>query len=127
MEQEKSLGTLMRDLLQQLSTLVRDEIQLARAEMTEKTNQVAAGAGMVGAALAFGIGAIVILLLALVLVLDAVMQAWLAALLVGIAAAVVAMLLMNAGRSKMKARNLAPNRTIDSVRRDGQLAREKTV
>jgi uncharacterized membrane protein YqjE len=127
MEQEKSLGTLMRDLLQQLSTLVRDEIQLARAEMTEKTNQVAAGAGMLGAALAFGIGAIVILLLALVLVLDAVMQAWLAALLVGIAAAVVAMLLMNAGRSKMKARNLAPNRTIDSVRRDGQLAREKTV
>ena len=67
MEQEKSLGTLMRDLLQQLSTLVRDEIQLARAEMTEKTNQVAAGAGMLGAALAFGIGAIVILLLALVL------------------------------------------------------------
>ena len=127
MEQEKSLGTLMRDLLQQLSTLVRDEIQLARAEMTEKTNQVAAGAGMLGAALAFGIGAIVILLLALVLVLDAVMQAWLGALLVGIAAAVVAMLLMNAGRSKMKARNLAPNRTIDSVRRDGQLAREKTV
>lgn len=125
MNSDRSLPDLLRDLLNQLTALIRDEGHLVRAEMTEKINQVSSGAGMLAAALAFGIGTIVILLMAGVYGLSEVVEPWLAALIVAGVALVLTLILAAMGKSRMKPRNLAPNRTVEQVRSDMNFAKEK--
>ena len=122
---DKPVTELMRDLVNQVSNLVRHEIQLARAEMGEKASQATNGVVLLGVALGLGIGAIVILLLAAVAVLEGIMAFWLSALLVGLVAALAAAGLASMGMSNLKARNLMPDRTIESVREETQYAKEK--
>ncbi len=122
---DKPVTELMRDLVNQVSNLVRHEIQLARAEMGEKANQATNGVVMLAVALGLGIGAIVILLLAAVAILEGIMAFWLSALLVGLVAALAAAGLASMGLSNLKARNLMPDRTIESVREEAQYAKEK--
>lgn len=122
---EKPVTELMRDLVNQVSNLVRHEIQLARAEMGEKANQATNAVVMLCVALALGIGAIVILLLSAVAALGEILAVWLSALLVGAAAALVAAGLASMGMSRLKARNLMPDRTIESMREETHYAKEK--
>ena len=122
---EKSLTTLLRDLAGQVSELVRHEIHLARAEMTEKVQQAGNGVGYLAFALILGIAALTILLQAAAAGLAEVLEPWLAALIVGGLAALVAFALASKGRSNLKARNLRPDRTIESVRDDARFAKEK--
>lgn len=125
MDQTKSLPDLMRDLLNQLTNLVRDEIQLAKAEMSEKTGELGSAAGMFGGALAFAVGGIVVLMMSGVYALSEVVQPWLAALIVGVGALILSFILLSAGKSKLSAKNLAPSRTARSVQSDAQLVKEK--
>ncbi len=89
-EHEKSLRELMRELVEQVSRMLRHEIDLARAEVGEKASQASSGAMMLAVALVLGLGAVVILLIAAVAALNTVVEAWLAALIVGGVAALVA-------------------------------------
>lgn len=122
---EKPLTELMRDLIDQVAKMIRHEIGLARAEMSEKASQAGSGISMLAMALVLGIAALVILLLAAVLALNNVMDPWASALLVGGVTALIAFALAAKGKSNLRARNLMPSRTIDSVRTDAQFAREK--
>jgi putative superfamily III holin-X len=117
--QEPSLGSLVHDLTQQMSTLVRDEIRLAQAEMTQKGKRAGIGVGMFGAAgvvALFGIGALVttaILALALVL------AAWLAALIVAVLLFVVAGVVAMMGKSSVsKATPAKPEQAIGGIKED---------
>ena len=71
-----------------------------------------------------GSSALLILLLAAVAGLSEVMPAWAASLIVGGAVAVVAVILLLAGRSRLKAKTLVPDRTLASVSDDVRMARE---
>jgi VIT1/CCC1 family predicted Fe2+/Mn2+ transporter len=122
---EKPLTELMRDLIDQVAKMIRHEIGLARAEMSEKASQAGSGIGMLAAALVFGIAALVILLLAAVLALNEIMDPWASALLVGIVAALVAFALAARGKANLRARNLMPSRTMQSLRSDAHFARER--
>jgi uncharacterized membrane protein YqjE len=117
--------TLVNDLSEQVSRLVRDELRLARLELTEKGKRAGFGAGMFGAAglTAFFGGAV--LVTAVVLLLALVMPAWLAAAIVAVVLFAVAGLLALAGRSKVKqAAPAAPVETIASVRADIDAVKE---
>ena len=121
----RSMGQLLRDLSDGASTLVRKEVALATAEISEKLSQFKSGMTELG------IGAVVVLAGLLVL-LDAAVygltlmlgSAALSALIVGGVVVVIGMVLMMAARRNLRTSSLTPQRTIAATRRDGELVRE---
>ncbi|MEU4577510.1 phage holin family protein [Nonomuraea sp. ATR24] len=116
---------LVNDLSEQVSRLVKDELRLARLELTEKGKRAGFGAGMFGAAglVAFFGGAV--LVAAVVMLLALVMPAWVAAAIVGVVLLIVAALLGLAGKSKVKqATPPVPTETIASLRADVDAVKE---
>ncbi len=124
---DRSITDLLGDLSGNVSTLMRKEIQLARAETSEKVSQamVAVGSILGGAVLA--LAALIVLLQALVIALtNAGIPAGWSALIVGVIVAGIAYTLIQKGSSDLKAHNLAPERTIDSLKQDAQTLKEQT-
>ncbi|MDQ4012042.1 MAG: phage holin family protein [Actinomycetota bacterium] len=121
---DSSVGQLVERLSTQLSTLVRDELALATAEMKRKGAQagVGIGIGSVGAVVALlGLGALVA---AAVLGLATVLAAWLAALLVGIVLLVVAGALAAAGIGQVRNTTPVPEQALQSTKRDIETVKE---
>lgn len=123
--EEPSTGELLTRLSNQTSQLIRDELRLVRAEMSEKAKHGGLGAGLFGTAgilALFGLGA---LTAAAILGLDLVLPAWAAALIVGVAILIVAGIAALIGRSQVKQAGMKPERTIDSVKRDVEEIKER--
>ncbi len=125
-DRDHSVPELISAALNQVSTLFRKEIQLARAEMGEKVSQVTGAITPLVAGGGLLLGAVVVLLLALVslLVSFGISVGW-SQLIVGVAAALIGYLLINSGLSRLKATNLMPNRTAEQLSRDAQVAKEQ--
>jgi uncharacterized membrane protein YqjE len=124
---EQSIGELVRDLATETSTLVRQEIDLAKAEMTERGKQLGKGAGVLGAAALVGLLAAGALTATLIAVLDLAMATWLAALIVTVVFAAVAAVLAAMGRKQIReAAPPVPEQAIDSVKEDVQWAKTRT-
>ena len=116
---EKGLGELVKDLASQTSTLVRQEIKLAQAEVTEKGKRVGIGVGMFSGAGLMGFFGFGTLLATIILALDLVMPAWLAALIVTVVLFVIAGVLALLGKNKVQeATPLAPERAVSGVKED---------
>lgn len=122
----RSVGTLLRDLADNVSALVRQEMLLARTEAQEKVQQtVIAIMAMVAGAL-IGFAALIVLLDALVYGLtEAGVERWLAALIVGVVVALIGFILVRKGQKDLSATRLAPDRTAANVRKDLQLVKEQ--
>jgi Putative Actinobacterial Holin-X, holin superfamily III len=123
---ERSIGELFGKLSNELSTLIRQEMELARAELTEKGKQAGKGAGLFGGAATvalLGAGAItagIVLLLALLL------PDWLAAIVVGLVYVGIAALLGLKGRDEIQqATPPVPEQTVDTVKEDVQWAKTR--
>jgi ribosomal protein L29 len=116
---ERSLPELLKRLSQETTQLLRQEIELAKAELTQKGRQAGIGAGLFGAAGVVGLLAAAALTACLILALDAVMPAWLAALVVAVAYGAAAAVLALRGRAKVKqAAPPLPEQTIETVKED---------
>ena len=114
-----STAELIRRATDQLSTLVRDEVALARAEMTEKLAHVGKGAGLFGAAGVVSLYGVFGLLAGAVLLLAHVIPAWAAALVVGAALLLVAGIMALMGRGQVKkAGPPVPEAAVKGVRTD---------
>ncbi len=123
---ERPIGDLLRDLSDQTTTLVRQEIDLAKAELAQKGKRAGAGAGMFGGAGLFGVFAFAALTTMLIVVLDSAMTLWLAALIVAVIyAAVAAVLAMNGRKQMDKAGPPVPEQAVDSVKEDVQWAKTR--
>jgi hypothetical protein len=121
---ERPLGELLKQLSEETTRLVHQEIELAKAELTQKGRQAGMGAGLFGAAGTIGFLALAALTTCFILALDAVMPAWLAALLVAVVYAAVAAVLALRGRAKVKqAVPPVPEQTIETVKEDVQWAK----
>jgi uncharacterized membrane protein YqjE len=121
---ERPLGELLKQLSEQTTRLVRQELELAKAELTQKGKQAGAGAGLFGAAAVLGFLALAALTTCFILALNAVMPAWLAALLVAVVYGVVAAVLAMRGRAKVKqATPPVPEQTIETVKEDVEWAK----
>ena len=124
---EQSIGDLLKQLSQETTTLVRQELDLAKAEMTEKGKQAGVGAGMFGGAGVAGLLALGALTACLILALDIAMPAWLAALIVTVLWGAVAGVLALTGKSKVKeATPPMPEQTVETVKEDVQWAKTQT-
>jgi uncharacterized membrane protein YqjE len=116
---DPTLGALVHDMTQQMSTLVRDEIRLAQAEMTQKGKKAGIGAGLFGGAGLVALYGIAVLLATVVLALALVMPAWLAALIVTVVLFAVAGVLALQGKSNVsKATPAKPEEAIEGFKQD---------
>ena len=119
-----STAELVKELSREVSQLVREEIALAKAEMTEKGKQAGVGAGMLSGAAVLGLAAVGGSMAFLILVLDSWMRGWLAALIVTVVYAAGAAVLALRGRERIRhATPPVPTQTIESVKEDVQWAK----
>lgn len=123
---ERPIGDLLRQLSEQTTTLVRQELELAKAEVSEKGKKAGAGAGMFGGAgvsVLMGLGA---LTAAAITVLDNAIATPLAALIVGVVWFAIAGVLALQGRNKVQeATPPVPEQTTESVKEDVQWAKTR--
>ena len=123
---DRSFSDLLSDALNRLTTLVRTEIQLARTEISLKISKAATGIAMVMGSAAFAISGLVLILLAIAAWLDnAGLSRGFSNLIAGIIAALVSAGLAWAGLQRLRADQLAPNRTMEQLQRDAMAAKEQ--
>jgi hypothetical protein len=124
---DQSIGELVKDLASETSTLVRQELDLAKAEMTERGKRAGKGVGILAAAGLVGLLAAGALTACLVAALDLAMATWLAALIVTVVFAAIAGALAMTGRKQIReAAPPVPEQAIDSVKEDVQWAKTRT-
>jgi hypothetical protein len=120
-----STAELVSQLSDEVSTLIRDELRLAQAEMTQKTKKAGIGAGLFGGAglvALYGIGAFVT---AAILGLAVVLDPWLAALIVGVALLVIAGVLALSGKRNVSAAGPpVPEQAIHELKADVRTVKE---
>jgi hypothetical protein len=124
--EDRPMAELVRQLSDQTTTLVRQEIELAKAEMTAKGKEVGVGAGAFGAAGLVGLYAVGAITACLILALSTAMDAWLAALIVGVVYAAIAGVLALVGKKKTQAGGPPiPERAISSTKEDVEWAKTR--
>ena len=123
---ERGIGELVKDLASQTSTLVRQEIKLAQAEMTEKGKKAGLGAGMFGGAGVFGLVALGTFSAVLIAALAKAMDVWLAALIVTVLWLALAAVLGMAGKNALQKATPPAPQTVETVKEDIQWAKNPT-
>lgn len=124
---DRSTGELIRDLSEQVRTLARQEVDLAKAEMAEKGKHAGVGAGLLAAAAVAGVIMLGTLTAAVVLALAEAMPAWGAAVVVTALWGAVAATLALIGRERLgDVGQPVPEKTVDSVREDIQWLKGQT-
>ena len=119
-------GDLLKELSNQTSTLVRQEIELAKAELAEKGKKAGVGAGMFGGAGLFGVFAFAALTTCIIAALDSALPLWLAALIVAVVYAAVAGVLALQGRNKVReAGPPMPEQATESMKEDLEWAKTR--
>jgi VIT1/CCC1 family predicted Fe2+/Mn2+ transporter len=123
---ERPIGSVAKDLTSDLSLLVRQEIELAKAEMAEKGRTAAPGLGMFGGAGVVALCAAGAITAFLVLVLSLFLPDWSAALIVGLVLAAVAYVLVRQGKARLAdAGKPVPEQTIETVKEDVEWAKTR--
>lgn len=124
---DQSLGDLAKRLSEQTSTLVRQELTLARAEMEEKGKRFGLGGGLLGAGGLLGLYALGALVAGVILILIEIgIEAWLSALIVAVGLAAIAGVLALAGRKQVQeAGPPAPEQALETTRQDVEHVKER--
>jgi Putative Actinobacterial Holin-X, holin superfamily III len=123
---EHSAGELVKQLTEQVATLVRDELKLAQLEMTRKGKQAGLGAGLLGGGGLIALYGVGCLIACAVIGLSHVVQPWLAALIVGAALLAVAGVAALMGKGRIQqATPPVPTEAAGSVKADVEEIRER--
>ncbi|MEZ4601095.1 MAG: phage holin family protein [Syntrophotaleaceae bacterium] len=120
---DRSLANLFSELSREMTSLVRHEVALAKSEMSEKAHQAKTGITSLAVGGMVVFASIIVLLFSAVYALAQVLEPWLAALIVGLIVLVIGVIMLQKGRSNLKARNLVPQRTMDTMREDKSFAK----
>jgi len=124
---DRPVGELLKELSNQTTTLVRQELELAKAEMAEKGKRAGVGAGMFGAAGVVGLLALGALTAFFIMLLDGALANWLSALIVAVVYGAIAGVLALRGRTKVEeATPPVPEQTIETVKEDVEWAKTRT-
>ena len=121
----KSAGGLLSDAMSNVSGLVRNEVDLARAEISENVTRAGVAVGLIAGAAIIALVALNVLAAALVAALtEAGLDAGWAALIVGVLLGLLALGLINKGLTDLKLSSLAPTRTVKNVQRDAAAVKD---
>ena len=123
---DRSLGELFADLARESSTLLRQEVQLAKTELSQSASRVGKDTASiaVGGLIAYA-GLLAILAAVIIGLAAAGLPWWVAALLVGVIVAGIGYGLIQHGLTALKREDLAPRRTIETLQDDAQWAKEQ--
>ncbi len=124
-KQDHSIGELFSELTSETSLLIRQEIALAKVELTQKATRVGRDVGylVLGGAVAYA--ALLALLAALILLLANVMPSWAAALLVAVLVGIVGAVLISKALADLKKADVTPRQTVETLKEDAQWAKEQ--
>jgi len=127
-QDDRSLGALISELAQDTTTLVQQEVALAKAEMSEKASQVGQSVSTLaigGVILLAGLLALIdFAIYGLAELLPPDLSPWLGALIVGVVLSVIGYIMLQSGRQKIKSTTLTPERTTTSLQRDKEMVKE---
>lgn len=115
---ERPFGELLRELADEIATLVRQEIRLARVELVEQLRNAMPAAALFGATMLFGLGACAALTTCLIALLALAMPVWLAAFMVAIAYAIIALVALQRARDEWQARGPLLPETTATIKED---------
>jgi uncharacterized membrane protein YqjE len=121
----RSMGEILQDIIADVQEIVRSEFRLAKAEVQQETAKVARSGIPLIVGLLLGLYALGFILLAAVHALSIVVAAWLAALIVGFVVGIVSLILINIGRNRLKGVKVVPEKTIGTVKENVQWARNQ--
>jgi uncharacterized membrane protein YqjE len=124
MQNNRSVTEVLQDIVANVQEIVRSEFKLARTEIGEQATRAAKSSAPLGSGIVLGLYALGFILLAIVYALEMVVAAWLAALIVGAAVAVVAAILVSVGRKRLEQVKM-PERTMASVKENVQWAKNQ--
>jgi Putative Actinobacterial Holin-X, holin superfamily III len=123
---EQSISELVKQLTEQTQTLARKEVELAKAELTQKGKRLGVGAGAFGAAGILGLFAFGALTATLILLLATAIEAWLGALIVTVVYALIAAALALTGKKQVEEGTPpVPERAIESSKQDVETAKSR--
>lgn len=125
-DREKPVGELLKQLSEETSLLVKQELDLAKAELTQKGKEASVGAGLLGGAGVTALVALIALMVTIVALLDTAMETWVAALITTILFAAAAAVEAVLGKNRLKAVGTpVPEQTTDSVKEDVEWAKTR--
>lgn len=119
-KEERSIGELFTELAGETSTLVRQEIDLARVELTQKASDIGKNAAWLSVGGVVGLVGVLAVTAALILILAKFMEPWLAAVLVGGAFLIAAGVMVMSALKALKETDLAPRQTVETLKEDTQ-------
>ncbi len=123
---DRPIGELFGKLSQETSTLIRQEMELARAELSAKAKDAGKGAGLFGGAGAVGLLGAGAITAGIILLLDLAIAAWLAAIIVGLIYVGIAAFLGLQGRDRVqRATPPVPEQTVETVKEDVEWAKTR--
>ena len=123
---DRSLGELFSELSQETTTLIRQEVQLAKTEMSQKASRVGKDVGFLAAGGAVAYAGLLAIIAGVIALLDLVIPLWLSALLVGLVVAAIGYFLVKRGLDALKQEDLAPRETIETLKEDKEWAKDQT-
>jgi uncharacterized membrane protein YqjE len=124
---DRSLGELFSDLSQQTAELIRQEMRLAKVELSERLSDVGRHAAMIAAAAVFGLAAVMALTAAIALLLvDLGLQPWVATLITAVVLGIAAFVLAQSGITALRKKTIAPVETMHSLKETTQWLKNGT-
>jgi uncharacterized membrane protein YqjE len=124
-KQDRSIGELFSELASETGLLIRQEVALAKVELTQKATRVGRNVGylVLGGAVAYA--ALLALLASIVILLANVMSWWVAALVVAVLVGIVAAVLISKALAALKNTDVAPRQTVETLKEDAQWAKQQ--
>ena len=123
---DRSLGELFSELSQETTTLIRQEVNLAKTEMSQKASRVGKDVGFMAAGGAVAYAGLLAIISGVIALLALVIPLWLSALLVGLVVAAIGYFLVKRGLDALKQEDLAPRETIETLKEDKEWAKDHT-
>jgi len=125
-KEDRSLGELFADLSKETSLLVRQEVDLAKTEMSQKASQVGKDVGYMAVGGVIIYAGFLAIMAAVILILAIFIPSWLSALIVGVVIAGIGYFVLQKGRDRLKQSSLAPEQTIETLKEDAEWAKRQT-
>jgi uncharacterized membrane protein YqjE len=122
---DRSLGDLFSELTSELRTLVRQELELAKVEMSRKASRLGKDVAFLALGGAIAYAGFLVLLSMLVIALAYAIPLWLSALLVGALTAGIGYFLIERGRARLKQEDIKPEQTIETLKEDQEWAKRQ--
>ncbi len=123
---DRSLGELFAELTKETTTLVRQEVQLAKTEMSQKVSEVGKDVGFLAAGGALAYAGLLAIIAGVVLALGEFIPLWVSALLVGLVVVGIGYYLVQKGLKALKQVSPAPEQTIQTLKEDKEWAKDQT-